>query len=382
MPSSGSRAAMAVSCAALLSLVLAAVLVQRDPGGVPAPLPPTAQPTPPLPGPRASATPRLPRVAVVAHNANTELTDFVVPYAVLKRSGAAEVWALAVEPGAVQFFPALRALPDADMAAFDARYPGGADYVIVPAVHEDADPRLLAWIGAQAAKGAVVIGICDGVWLLARAGLLDGREAVSHWYSRQALASGFPAVRWRQDRRYVADGQVVTTTGVSASIPVSLALVETLAGRERAEALARQLGESRWDAAHPSRGFRLGPRHLYTAARNAARFWNHETLQAGLAPDVDDLVLALTADAYARSYRTSVTGVAQGREAVRLASGLAYLPDTAATPQALSRPLPVLEAERTAPLLDGILAGIEARYGHASAAFVALQLEYPWAPLP
>ncbi len=365
----------------LVAVIVAATLVWRDPGGVPAPLAPGPR-AESLPAPRSSAAGRLPRVAVLAHNANTELTDFVVPYAVLKRSGAAEVWALGLAPGPVRFFPALRALPDADIAMFDARYPGGADYVIVPAVHEDADPRLLAWVRAQAAKGAVVIGICDGGWVLARAGLLDGREAVSHWYSREALARDFPAVRWRQDRRYVADGKVVTTTGVSASIPVSLALVEVLAGPVRARALARSLGQEDWGDAHPGAGFRLGPRHLYTAAGNMVAFWRHETLWAPLAPGMDDLRLALTADAYARSYRTSVAAVAPGQEPVRLASGLTYLPDPV-SPPASARPLFL---DNTAgptgiPLLEGILRELAARYGPATATFVALQLEYPTDPL-
>lgn len=369
-------------CALACVAAIIVMLVWCDPGGVPAPLAGTREAVP-LPGPRLSADPsRRPVVAVIAHNANTELADFVVPYAVLKRAGAADVWALGLEPGPVRFFPALRARPDADIAAFDLRYPEGADYVIVPAVHDDDDPRLLAWVAGQARKGAVVIGICDGVWVLARAGLLDGREAVSHWYSRSALAEGFSDVRWRQDRRYVADGNVVTTTGVSASIPVSLALVEALAGRSRAQALARELGEAEWGVDHPGGDFRLGPRHLYTAAANAVAFWRHETLVARLSPGADDLFMALAADAFARSYRTSIIGRTDDGGEVTLASGLVYLPDDgggggeaslpwlAANPVAMGAPPGPAAVARVLDLLQD-------RYGQATADFVALQLEYP-----
>lgn len=360
-----------------------AMLVWCDPGGVPAPLSST-QAAVPLPGPRLSAqASRRPVVAVIAHNANTELVDFVVPYAVLKRAGVADVWALGLEPGPVRFFPALRARPDADVAAFDQRYPDGADYVIVPAVHDDDDPRLLAWVAGQARKGAVVVGVCDGVWVLARAGLLDGHEAVSHWYSRSALAQGFPDVRWRQDRRYVADGNVVTTAGVSASIPVSLALVEALAGRPRAQALARELGEAAWDVAHPGWAFRLGPRHLYTAAANAVALWRHETLVARLSPGADDLLVALAADAFARSYRTSVVGRTDDAGPVTLASGLVYLPDDdgdageASLPGLAEPPVAVGESPGPAAVVARILDLLQDRYGQATADFVALQLEYP-----
>ncbi|OCZ77895.1 transcriptional regulator [Achromobacter xylosoxidans] len=367
-------------CALACVPVVIATLVWRDPGGVPAPQS-SPQAGQALPGPRLSADPsHRPVVAVIAHNANTELADFVVPYAVLKRAGGADVWALGLEPGPVRFFPALRARPDADIAAFDQRYPDGADYVIVPAVHDDDDPRLLAWVAGQARKGAVVIGICDGVWVLARAGLLEGREAVSHWYSRGALADGFPGVRWRQDRRYVADGNVVTTTGVSASIPVSLALVQALAGPSRAQSLARELGEGDWGGLHPGEGFRLGPRHLYTAAANAVAFWRHETLVARLAPGADDLYLALAADAFARSYRTSIVGRTGDAGPVTLASGLVYLPDDGADAGEASLPWlaekPVAEGEPRAALAR-MLDLLQDRYGQATADFVALQLEYP-----
>ncbi|WYX35131.1 hypothetical protein WJ966_27605 [Achromobacter xylosoxidans] len=84
--------------------VAAAWSVWRDPGGVPAPPSPRGQ-AGPLIAARPAAAGRLPRVVVIGHNANTELTDFVVPYAVLKRSGAAEVWALGLDPGPIRFFP-------------------------------------------------------------------------------------------------------------------------------------------------------------------------------------------------------------------------------------------------------------------------------------
>lgn len=231
---------------------------------------------------------------------------------------------------------------------------------------------------SQWRKGATVIGVCDGVWVLARAGLLDGRRATSHWYSRDALARQFPGTQWVSGQRYVVDQRIVTTTGVSASIPASLALVQTLAGPQRAQALARELGAAGWDTAHPSAEFRLTARHLATAAGNWLAFWGHERLQAALTPGGDDVALALVADAYARSYRTTVDSVSSGPATVRMASGLVFLPDTVRPPStpsntsALPRP--------TAPAvaaLDQALVDIGQRYGQGTAAFVALQLEYP-----
>ncbi|MFC4277936.1 DJ-1/PfpI family protein [Achromobacter aloeverae] len=210
-----------------------------------------------VPGPRH--VDRAPRIAVVGHNQHTELTDFVIPYALLKRAEVAEVWAVGTEPGPMRFFPALKAQPDLDIAAFDDRFPDGADYVVVPAVHEDNDPRLLAWVRSQWEKGAVVVGVCDGAWVLAHAGLLDGRAATTHWYSRERLFETHPAVRRVDAARYVVDGRVVTTTGVSASVPVTLALIEAIAGRQRALAMARALGLAAGTPLPPPRPSALRP---------------------------------------------------------------------------------------------------------------------------
>src|SRR5262249_59985620 len=108
-------------------------------------------------------------------------------------------------------------------------------------------------------------------------------------------------VRWVRDRRYVADRGVVTTTGVSASIPVSLAMVEAIGGRARAETLARELGVEAWDAGHDSSVYHLDRGSALTAVRNSLAFSTHDTIGIPVAPGVDEIALALTADAYSRT---------------------------------------------------------------------------------
>jgi hypothetical protein len=100
----------------------------------------------------------------------------------------------------------------------------------------------------------------------------------------------------------VADRGVVTTTGITASIPASLALVEAIAGRAEADAVARSLGVANWDAGHDSGALRLDRRHARTAAGNWLAFWSHETLGLPVADGVDEIALALAADAYSRTY--------------------------------------------------------------------------------
>src|SRR5687767_8484507 len=104
-----------------------------------------------------------PVIAVVAQNDGTETTDFIVPYAVLAQSDAADVLAVAPEARPIRLTPALTIAPQETTSAFDARYPDGADYVIVPKIEEAADPAVVTWIQAQHARGATIVGICSGV---------------------------------------------------------------------------------------------------------------------------------------------------------------------------------------------------------------------------
>src|SRR5215208_3967124 len=94
-----------------------------------------------------------PLVAMIAINESTETTDYLVPYGILRRAAVADIVALSTGPGPVTLFPALRVEPDATITDFDAQYPEGADYVIVPAMSRDDDPVALEWIRSQAHTG-------------------------------------------------------------------------------------------------------------------------------------------------------------------------------------------------------------------------------------
>ena len=103
-----------------------------------------------------------PLIAIVGINDATEVTDYLMPYGILRSADIADVVALATKPGPMTLFPALKIEPQATVADFDAQHPEGADYVIVPNMSRHDDPVLLQWIRSQAAKGAIVVGVCAG----------------------------------------------------------------------------------------------------------------------------------------------------------------------------------------------------------------------------
>src|SRR4051812_23182248 len=312
-----------------------------------------------------------PLVAVVGANEGSETTDYLVPYAVLQQSGVADVVALGTRSGPLTLMPALTIEPQATTAGFDALHPDGADYVFVPALHRPDDPETVAFIKAQSAKGATIIGICAGVVTLGHAGLLEGRRATTHWYSVDDLRRDHPSMQWARDRRYVADRGVVTTTGVTASVPVSIAIVEAIAGRDRAEALARELGVTDWSAQHDSDAFHLGGGDVWTVVGNTLAFWGHQTFGIPVADGVDEISLALTANAYSITNRSQAATISPASR-VTTRRGLRLVPDQARD-EALQLPPPT----STEPVraLDGALQDLAGRYGAGTANYVALVLE-------
>jgi len=103
------------------------------------------------------------------------------------------------------------------------------------------DAALLAWLRAARRRVRRLGSVCTGAFLLARAGLLDGRRATTHWRACARLAAEHPRVTVEPDRIYVADGELYTSAGVTAGMDLALALVEADHGREVALAVAREL---------------------------------------------------------------------------------------------------------------------------------------------
>lgn len=319
-----------------------------------------------------------PVVAVLAQNDGTEITDFLVPYAVLADSGVADVVAVATSPGPVALWPSLRVDADTTIERFDRAHPGGASVVVVPAMHDPANPATRAWLRAQAARGAMVVSICDGALVLAGTGLLDGRRATGHFYSAAQRRRDFPAVQWIADTRWVRDGAFVTTSGVSASLPASLYVVELLAGAERARDAARTQGVAAIDAAHDTGAFRIGAPEYWLGARNLLFGWPRDVWTVELRDGMDEVALAFAVDMVSRTWFSSATAVAP-TPAVISRHGLRIHAD-ATGDAAPARALPLrigVEVGEGARAPDDVLALLATRYGPEVAAFVATQLEYP-----
>src|SRR5205814_2054200 len=96
----------------------------------------------------------------------------------------------------------------------------------------------LDWLKQRASKAEIVMSVCSGSALLAKAGLLDGRKATSNKQYFQVAANQGPKVKWVKKARWVDDGDRITSSGVSAGIDMALHVIERLYGEQTAKSLA------------------------------------------------------------------------------------------------------------------------------------------------
>ena len=134
----------------------------------------------------------------------------------------------------------LRLAPNEDLRENGGRDP---DVLIVPGGEgaRPGDPELVTWLRTHGHRAVHLVSVCTGAFLLAAAGLLDGRRVTTHWAYCGVLAASFSDISVDPDPIFVRDGNVVTSAGVTAGIDLALALVEDDLGRETALDIARHL---------------------------------------------------------------------------------------------------------------------------------------------
>lgn len=183
---------------------------------------------------------------------SAEELDFAGPWEVfttssMLRGGADTAVLIAERPGPVRCSKGMRVVPDhtlEDHPPLDVLLvPGGRGAREV----EPDNPVITDWIARTAARASWVAGVCTGTFLLHAAGPARGRRVATHWeYERALAARGEVAVV--SDARYVVDGDLLTSQGVSAGIDSALWLVGRLHGRDHARAVRRQI---QYDPAPP-----------------------------------------------------------------------------------------------------------------------------------
>lgn len=185
-------------------------------------------------------------VAVFVHE-GVELLDFAGPgevFAAAEGGRAFKVYTVAATKDPITSQRFLKVTPEFTFAECPK-----PDILVIPGGNTSVplkDPKVVEWVKTASADTEVTMSVCTGAFILAKAGLLDGKEATTHWASVERLKKVYPKVTVRGDKRFVDTGKVVTTAGVSAGIDGALHVVKRLLGEQAAKDTARYM-EYRWD---------------------------------------------------------------------------------------------------------------------------------------
>lgn len=187
---------------------------------------------------------------------NVEILDFSGPYEVFstasrvhsRLSGASapfRCFLIADQMRPVRARGGMKVLPDCVLPP-----PADIDVLIVPGGDVSQvmlNAGVIGWLRSCSGAAAITASVCTGAFLLAEAGLLHGLAVTTHWEDQTALQARFPGLTVMPDVPWVDCGKVTTSGGISAGIDMSLHLVERLAGRQLANATAKQM-EYKWNS--------------------------------------------------------------------------------------------------------------------------------------
>ncbi|WP_333804991.1 DJ-1/PfpI family protein [Sulfurospirillum sp.] len=183
---------------------------------------------------------------------NVEVLDFAGPYEVFTTASRVygkqnllssvtpfEVFTIGQTKESVRARAGLKIDPDFDFKAHPKidvlLIPGG----VVTEVLKDAS--IINWITTTSKQAQLTASICTGAFLLAKAGLFEGKSATTHWEDINDLRVMFPTLDVKEQMRWVDEGEIVTSAGISAGIDMSLHLLERLMGRDLAIKTAKQM---------------------------------------------------------------------------------------------------------------------------------------------
>ena len=183
-------------------------------------------------------------VAIIIHD-GVELLDFAGPGEVFAAAGAFNVYTVSETTAPITSQGFVKVTPQ-----YSVTNSPKPDILVVPGGGGRAllgSQPLMAWIKESAEDAEVIMSVCTGAFALAQAGLLDGLEATTHHGGIEALRESASKTKVHENVRFVDNGKIVTTAGVSAGIDGALHIVSRLLGEEAAHGTARYMEYDKWE---------------------------------------------------------------------------------------------------------------------------------------
>ncbi len=188
--------------------------------------------------------PNEPRNVAIFLYDGVELLDFAGPGEVFSASGFT-TYTVSVDGGQLTSQGFVKIKPDYSIENCPA-----PDIIVIPGGNSgpsSKDSAVIDWIKNANSHGTNFLSVCTGAFILAKAGLLENKRVTTHWGSTKSLAKQYPTTTVMENKRWVDNGFVITTAGVSAGIDGALHFVERIKGREEAQRTARYMEYDKWD---------------------------------------------------------------------------------------------------------------------------------------
>jgi len=207
--------------------------------------------------PAAQGPPNRKKAAILIFD-GVQIIDYTGPYEVFGQSGM-EVFTVAVKPEMISTAMGMKVTPHYTLENAPA-----AEVLLIPGggvTNTQEDPNVIKWIQERAKQAEYVVSVCNGAYILAKTGLLDGLTATTFYDLLDGLPAVAPKVKVVRDRRYVDNGKFITTAGISSGIDGSLYVVSKLFGKARAQMAALNM-EYDWKADSTYARANLADRHI------------------------------------------------------------------------------------------------------------------------
>jgi AraC family transcriptional regulator, transcriptional activator FtrA len=277
--------------------------------------------------------PAKPTAVIIAANSGTEGSDFLAPYEVIATSGAFNLYAVAPERRVTHLFPGRPALRGVDfvphyaMAEYDRAIGADPDLIVIPYLPNTQAPEyatIMSWIRAHAGPQTILLSICAGATNLADTGLLARRSATTHHLTFSVLEQRHPDVRLVRGVRYVEDGNIITSAGITAGVDAALFTLKRMLGQEAALDVAGRLG-------YPHARFLDDPTYEPPVVGTPGMLLSgyqlgNSQLGVALYPGIGEIALGSVIDTYPHQGTVTVNTVAPERAVVRSRNGLALIP--------------------------------------------------------
>ncbi|MFF2015756.1 DJ-1/PfpI family protein [Paenibacillus sp. NPDC058177] len=267
-----------------------------------------------------------PTVAVLLANEVTEVFDFLVPYEMFAMTEAYNVYGVAPDRKIKSLTGGLDVIPHYSFSEMDTMLGKSPDIIVIPFMPILNDTKyapVREWIQKHSNNHTILLSICNGAENLADTGLLKSKSATTHWGDINRLIKKYPDIQWIKDQRYVPQGNIISSAGLTSGIDATLYVISQQLGDAAAKKIAENMNYPSYNyVIDPNvKPFNAGISDITYVLNNAFQ-WNKPKAGVLLYNGADELDLSAAFDTYGASGTTRTLTVSSKNEPIVTKHGL------------------------------------------------------------